>query len=71
MSENLLNSKIPTDKTIHAAKVLDSVFSELGGEGARYDKAAHGPLLTDWILTNTNNLDELRGWFGQFIKPYR
>lgn len=68
-SENRLLPQHPTDKTPHAAKVLQMLVSQLGGPGANYDKAKHGPLLTQWILENKPaHFDELATWFGKFIK---
>jgi ABC-type cobalamin/Fe3+-siderophores transport system ATPase subunit len=67
--ENWLWPSHPTDDTVHAAKVLHCVFSELGGDGAGYDKAQHGPLLAQWILDHDpDHFQPLHAWMKEFIK---
>lgn len=63
-----INPKNPQGSPPHAAKILQSVFSQLGGDGATYDKTSHGPMLAEWILSNKPELlEELKLWFCNFI----
>jgi predicted ATPase len=62
---NSINPKNPHGSPVHAAKVLQSIFVEFGGDGALYDKTSHGPMLAEWILANKPELfDELKLWFS-------
>lgn len=62
----LLNPKSKSDKTIHAAKVLKSVFESVAT--AEYRKTAHGPKIAEWLLANKpDKFEELKEWFGRFL----
>ncbi|MBK6651752.1 MAG: AAA family ATPase [Betaproteobacteria bacterium] len=62
----LLNPANRTSKTLHAAKVLEFVFTELSQR--EYRKTDHGPKLTQWLIDNKPEaLDDLKVWFQTFI----
>ena len=62
----LLNPKSKSDKTIHAAKVLKSVFESVAT--IEYRKTAHGPKIAEWLLANKpDKFQELKEWFGRFL----
>ena len=62
----LLNPKSKSDKTIHAAKVLKSVFESVGT--VAYRKTAHGPKIAEWLLANKpEDFQELKEWFDRFL----
>lgn len=68
-SSNFISAKVVNNPTLHAAKLLKSVFRQLGGEGADYDKAKHGPMLAQWILAERpQEFEELKAWFSKFIE---
>jgi AAA ATPase domain/RecF/RecN/SMC N terminal domain len=63
----LLNPLNKSSKTIHAAKVLESVFYGIGK--LEYRKTAHGPTIAEWILANKpDDLRELKDWFSKFLR---
>ena len=62
----LLNPKSKSDKTIHAAKILKSVFESVGT--VEYRKTAHGPKIAEWLLANKpDDFQELKEWFDKFL----
>lgn len=62
----LLNPKSKSDKTIHAAKILKSVFESVGT--VEYRKTAHGPKIAEWLLANKpDDFLELKEWFDKFL----
>jgi energy-coupling factor transporter ATP-binding protein EcfA2 len=62
----LLNPKSKSDKTIHAAKILKSVFESVAT--VEYRKTAHGPKIAEWMLANKpDKFQELKEWFGRFL----
>lgn len=64
----LLKPENKADKTIHAAKVLHSVFQTIGI--LEYRKTSHGPKIAEWLLANQpNDFAELKEWFERFLPP--
>lgn len=62
----LLNPKNKKNKTIHAAKVLKSVFESVGQ--VEYRKTAHGPKIAEWLLANkADEFQDLKEWFDKFL----
>jgi ABC-type cobalamin/Fe3+-siderophores transport system ATPase subunit len=62
-----LNPKNPKSTTIHAAKVLNTVFLELGT--LEYHKTAHGPQIVEWLLTNApDHLAPLKEWLTKVMQ---
>ncbi len=64
---NLLFPERSGDKTLHAAKTLNTLFQRFGSAGASYHKTVHGPLLAKWILQNDpDTFSELKEWMARF-----
>lgn len=66
-NEVLLNPKKPKSTVVHAAKVLDAVFLELGT--LEYHKTAHGPRIVEWLLANApEHLQPLEEWLKDIMQ---
>lgn len=67
--EFLLNPQNPKSNDVHAAKVLNAVFLEIGC--LEYHKTAHGPQIVDWLLANEpSHLVQLKEWLENMMQVH-
>ncbi|WP_168224657.1 AAA family ATPase [Rhodoferax aquaticus] len=63
----LLQPRNASSNAIHAAKLLNAVFREVGT--LEYHKTSHGPQIVKWLLANASDrLDPLQVWLVQVIQ---
>jgi hypothetical protein len=66
---NLLRPQHPTDKSPHAANVLQTTFEDLTEARQSYRKAEHSLLLAKWIIENKPDvLVELGAWLNGLVE---
>lgn len=59
--EFFLNPQNPKSMAVHAAKILNAVFFEIGA--LEYHKTAHGPQILEWLIANApEHLEPLKEW---------